>query len=167
MTEVLRRYIDIALLRGTPANLPAGTNALGFAVLFALASYVFVGSLDASFGSALNRGLVDLGLSAALLFFTLAAFARVPRFQQSFSALCGASGMVNLAAFPLMWRLSELPDGVEPGAGFLLPWTLLMVWLVAIQAHVLRSTLECRPALALALAVGYLVVAFAVFDILF
>ncbi|MEM7377353.1 MAG: hypothetical protein AAF460_07595 [Pseudomonadota bacterium] len=75
--------------------------------------------------------------------------------------------MVNLAAAPLMWRLSQLPAGVEPGDGFMLPWTLLMGWLVAIQAHVLRATLECSRAFAIALAVGYLMVAFAVFDSVF
>lgn len=165
--EVLRRYVAIALLRGTPANLPGNLESVVLAAVFGLASYALVGSLDGTLGNALQRGLIDLILSATLLYATLVLFARQPRFPQSLSALCGAGGIINLVALPLMWRLSELPQGVTPGAGFLLPWTLLIGWSIAVQAHVLRTALDCRMALALALAVGYLFIALAVFDLLF
>gem|GEM_PF-5818712 len=63
--------------------------------------------------------------------------------------------------------IGQLPEGVEPGGGYLLPWLLLMVWLVAVQAHILRLTLETSRGLSITLAIGYLFVAFVAFDLVF
>lgn len=167
MMFTLRRYLAIALMRESPANLPASSGDVVFSICFALASYVFVGSLGDESMDALNRGVIDLMLSAALVFLTLRVFEKGARFNQAFSAFCGSSGIVNLVAMPLMWRLANLPEGVDPGIGFALPWLLLMGWVVAVQAHILRATLECGRPLAVSLAMGYLVIALTVFDLIY
>ncbi|MEM7377354.1 MAG: hypothetical protein AAF460_07600 [Pseudomonadota bacterium] len=84
MIRLWRQYFGIALLRGTPADLPAGSVAMWVAVVTALVSYVLVGSLDASFSLVLQRAVVDIALSAALLFGTLGVLSKPARFQQAF-----------------------------------------------------------------------------------
>ncbi len=167
MLALLNCYLGIALLRRSPADLPAGTSGLFVAVAFATTVYVLVGGIGGDVANALSRSTLDLALTAVLLALTLNVFGVPERFCQAFSAFCGSGAIINLAAMPLMWRLASLPEGVDPGAGYILPWLLLMGWMVAVQAQILRLTLQTTRAIALALASGYLVIAFIAFDIVF
>jgi hypothetical protein len=149
MLALFQYFIDLALLRRAPQDLPASTALL---MLLAALS-VLIGGINGAvpFGglrAALGANLIDLALSMTLLFALLQLRGHAPRWLQTASAFLGLgvlAGLVMLAVHPLVELM-----GV---GGFAMPAdVLLAIWLHIALGNVLRH------ALGVSLPTGVLVV---------
>lgn len=152
MKERLRQYLRIALLAGRPQDLPGGSDAMLFAMLLSLLTYLLAVAPLRGLASAIGFALFDLGFAAAVLYGGLMLVSRTARFLQAYGALCGAGAILNLAAIPLFqWVAADgtLADGAS--VAYVLQM-LHLVWSLAVIAHVIRHTFEVRMGTSVLLA---------------
>ncbi len=151
MLSIVKLYLDIALLRREPSDLPASPLLLGMTVaacvvLKFLLAQVFRQDLE----NALAQLLVAAGASLAGYWITLRLFARSERFLQTATAAFGVACLLAPLAAPLDGALSANirdPESAGPYALLAIP---LVGYAIFINARILRAAIE-RP---MAQAVG-------------
>ncbi|MEY4377344.1 MAG: hypothetical protein RJB26_1894 [Pseudomonadota bacterium] len=160
MRSLLWLFLDILLRRRGPQDVPA-SPALGWAVVCAAfgasAAYSAFAVPD---GRWLARTAADLVASALFLAGLLLASRRLSRFQQSFTAMNGASLLLSIPALGLLavaqtgWAPLQLP--------LTLAFYMLIVASLFVTEHILRETLECPRLLSIPLTVANLFLSLAV-----
>ncbi len=150
---MLQQFVWIALLQGRPQDLPVGQTAVLVAIAMNVVTYVLAVASLRSVPSSLVLALTDLALSALCLYAAVAVVNKAPRFQQAFTGLAGGTAVLNLAAAPILW-LNAL--SASPAIG--ITDIVIILWGLAIIAHVLRHTLEVKPWISVGLAFGFYVV---------
>lgn len=144
MTALLTLFFNLCLLRAKPQDLPASGLLPGAA----LAAYFLAGLMIAltqqSAGPAVLAALADSAVLALLTHTVLLLRKRPERLPQTLSALAGAGAVIQLIAWPLLTSPALL--------------AALLIWSLAINAHILRHALEVRLGLAIFASVGFLLV---------
>ena len=149
MSELIRFFLDLALLRRKPQDLPDSLFLFQVLLVLNLVLNFPLGiAALGSPGNALAATLLELALSAALLFAGLQARGMANRWRQSYSALLGV-GIVG-AVVTLVYRGLTAALGV-PGLSHMFDLALFM-WLMLVMGHVIRHTFD------IALPFGILIV---------
>ncbi len=143
---LLKTFINLCLLRAKPQDLPAAP-ALTAATLVA---YTLVGlglSLpDLGFGRAALWAILDILVIAALTHGALRMRHFPERLPQTLTALLGSGALIGLAAWPII--------GTESSAVQL----ALLLWNLAVFAHILRHALSVPIGLGIIVSFGYFLV---------
>lgn len=116
-------------------------------------SYVLAVASTRSVPNSLLLAVTDLALSALCLYAAVTVVSKTPRFQQAFTALAGGTAVLNFAAVPVLWLSAS---SASPTVGLL--DLVIILWGLAIIAHVLRHTLEVSSWISVGLAFGFYVV---------
>ncbi len=156
MLNLLKLFIDLCLLRAKPDAVPASTFFLGLALTgYALMSLALA-SAQLPPSKALLYALADLAV-LALVTHTLLLLRRFSaRLVQTLTALAGTGALFELLALPLS-RTTQ--------ASLLLLG--LMIWSIAVSAHILRHALSVSFTMGVLASLGYLVVSLVVINALF
>ncbi len=157
MFALFRFFIELAMLRRGPQDLPASSALL---VLLALLN-VLVGSangmeLFGGFGTALGANLLDLLLTVVMLFALLQFKGHLARWQQTASAFFGLGVLAGLLMLVVRPPL-ELLD-VAPFAALL--DLILAIWLHVALGSVLRHALGVPLLAGVVIVLSYTVIAF-------
>lgn len=151
MNDLIRYFWGLCLLRLTPAGLPQSPWLMQSMLVLNL---VVNGALGMGvFGAlwpALLAAVIEVALSAGLLFAGLQVRGRAQRWLQSYTALLGAG--VVLGVIALLYRSLFAMLGL--GAA-VVPDLLLFVWSLLVMAHVLRHALDIRLFPALVIVIAY------------
>ncbi len=141
LSQLFRVFVDIALWRRGPQDLPASTTLAWLVALFyALTSAVRVGMMGADFRSAVLVVLVDLGLQAAWLWGLLVFFAKRPRFLQSITAYLGIGALITVLDIVISTVMSLLGMSYSNPSN---PWPFLHLGLILLLlGRVLQQALE-------------------------
>ncbi|RUQ29003.1 MAG: hypothetical protein EKK68_13305 [Candidatus Competibacteraceae bacterium] len=141
MRVLFNLFLDICLFRKGPQDTPASLALLKMC----LAAYGLTSLLALLIGTsalvALLQTLVDLALLSGLLYLALRLYRHPRRFEQTLSALTGVGALISVLALPLLFWIG----GQSPGGNVELPALLLlalMVWSIAVMAHILRHALN-------------------------
>lgn len=152
MFELVRFFVDLALLRRAPQDLPASAFLLrvlliaNFAVNLPLALSVFQTPLDAVLATVL-----ELVVTGALLFAGLQVRGSPQRWRQSFASLLGLGTLAGLATagyrvlMPL-FGVSELSAMFD---------IAVFVWSMLAMAHVVRHAFEIPLPFAILIVFAY------------
>ena len=166
MYALVNPFVQIALLRGKPQDLPASSLLLKLA----LSAHVLLGVLMFTTRLALPQallGAVSTALMCALTASLLFAHRRSARIVQTLTAMAGSDVVVGIAALPVTSWLHGTGDGaaasVLPGLLFL----LLVVWNLVVAGHVLRHALSSPLPLGVVLALVLYMVSVNVLNALF
>lgn len=156
LSKLLKIFIDICMLRAKPEDVPSSANLLGAAlVAYALVSLALA-SASLPLHNALLYALADT-LILSLITHTLLLLRRLPaRLVQTLTALAGTGTLFGLAALPFT-HLSELSPVLFS----------LLIWSVAVTAHILRHALSVSFMMGVLASFGYLFVALMVMGALF
>lgn len=123
-------------------------------ITLAFVTYVMALALPFGLFKATLQALIDLLGTALILWFALRQVNRLPRMQQAFGGLCGASALINLASIPIvMYRQS--PGELLMGG---LAEFVLLVWGLSLLAHVIRHTFEIKMIVSIFIAYVYVVI---------
>ena len=142
MFALIRPFVSISLLRLRPQDLPASSLLLAVSVLTytastALAHSAYVSPLDALMG-----GVVDALLLCGLTLSLLALHRQWTRAVQTLTALVGAGTVTTLVAVPfLVWSVEVIRAGAPAGIEMAFI-AIVVVWNLAVIAHVLRHALS-------------------------
>ncbi|MCW8906318.1 MAG: hypothetical protein OQL28_03635 [Sedimenticola sp.] len=168
MKRLINLFVDIALLRAAPQDLPAAPVLVTLTLLVNLVtgSIVIVDHFNSLLVAVLAQ-LADLALLALLVWLILGYQKRPQRFNQAISALFGCGVMVNLIAMPLQLMIGDDPRTSPMGGLGVLLFIALMIWGLVIVAHVLRHTFETRFGNGMLLSIGYFLLINWLIDLLF
>ena len=154
MQALFNLFLDICLFRKGPQHVPFSATLLKLCLLAYGLSGLIVLVLSTPVPVALLQILLDLVLLSGLLYLALTLYRHPRRFEQTLSALTGAGALIGLLALPLMsWIVHQ-----QPGGDIQLPSLLLlalMVWSIAIMAHILRYAFETSVWIGALYALGY------------
>jgi len=160
MLALIKVFIDIALWRKGPQDLPASGLLLAVATAAYLAvSLALAGVRQAVLpdvqaedqGRVLVRALIELALVLAWMWLLLAMFQRPGRFRQSATALMG----IGMVISPAVIGANLILERVGAHSPVFWPvWFAFLassIWYLLVVAHILRSALETRlfPAIVL------------------
>lgn len=151
MLTVVKRFFDVAVLRGNPQDLPASNALLAATMLvdmvtaYALASRSLLGVRPVA--------VVGHTFLMALLVYILLRWRGYPaRFQQTATALFGSGIIATVVAFAAI-HLAGVPFDLTNHKLMMILW-LISLWVLAIIAHVLRHALEVSLGMAILITLG-------------
>ncbi|NEX16149.1 MAG: hypothetical protein C1943_05815 [Halochromatium sp.] len=163
MLAIINFFIDLALLRRAPQDLPASAALL----LLVLAAGLVAGLLLAltagvGLGSGLLQSLLDLGLMLGALSLALRLLERSQRFLQTATALLGVDTLITLMALlPVgLARPVDTESGLLALAGLL--FMLLVAWSVLATGHILRHAFGLTLMQGAAIAIGFDLLSFVI-----
>lgn len=175
MQALIRLFIDIALHRKGPQDVPTGGAVLALALLayLAVGAAVLWPSAD-SLRALLGQLVVDLVLMVSVFGGLLALRGRSARVRQTLTALFGTGALLSALALPFVWLIAQTladgapPPGAEPAAllGTVALFMLLFASLL-VTGHILRHALEWSYAAGVLTAVAYFAVSVFAFRQLF
>lgn len=154
MLALFNLFLDICLFRKAPQDVPASMALLKMCLLAYGLSGLLVLMISSPLPVALLQILLDMVLLGGLLYLGLIFYQHPKRFEQTLSALTGSGTLMALLALPLMsWIVHQGQGGdIELPSLLLLG---LMVWSIAIMAHILRHTFGISIWMGAILALGY------------
>lgn len=154
MYALFNLFLDICLFRKGPQDVPASAALLKICLLAYGFSGLVVLMLSTPAPVALLQILLDLVLLSGLLHLALIVRRHPQRFGQTLSALTGTGALMALLALPLMsWIVHPSSQGAAELPSALL--LALMVWSIAIMAHILRQTFATSIWIGALYAIGY------------
>jgi hypothetical protein len=152
MFELARFFVDLALLRRAPQDLPASAFLLrmllvvNFAINLPLALSIFKTPLDAMLAT-----LLELTVTGALLFAGLQVRGTAQRWRQSFASLLGLGALAGLATAG--YRLLAPLLGVPELAALL--DIVVFIWSMLAMAHVIRHAFDTPLPFAILIVFAY------------
>ncbi len=140
---IAKSFFDICLLRKGPQDVPRSVAFLRLVVLVYVASSILVYLSEHSLRVALGMAGVDTLLALAFTYVLLAARKLVPRWVQSCTALFGTGIVFNIIVLPLFYwgAAGEHPVAFDNHAFYLL-LIILILWSIAVMAHIFRHALS-------------------------
>ncbi len=158
MNKLLKVFVDICLFRAGPQQLPASAFLLGLALAVHWLIDVVLELFSAPLVESLLMALLDTLLPLAVVYGLLLLYRRPARLEQTATALLGSEVLLDLPLLPLSaWVVFGAADPTLPSLLSL----LLLVWAVAVAAHILHHALNVNRAIAAAYAVVYTVLSYA------
>jgi hypothetical protein len=160
---IINFFIELALLRRAPQDLPASQ------VLLAIVLFVGIGAglllaMTAGVGlaSGLVQSLLDLGLMLAALWLALRFVAHGERFVQTATSLIGLDTLITLMALlPVgLARPADADSGLLALAGLL--FLMLVAWSVLATGHILRHAFGLTLVQGAAIAIGFDLLSFVI-----
>jgi hypothetical protein len=162
-------FVNIALLRAEPQDVPASPRLLQGTLVLAGLSYLLAVSSLFPIGQSLLRAALDIGVMALFLYGVLMLRQYPARFLQSFTALCGTGSLLNLVAWPLFLMLAGgEPSTQTPGipAAILLLWALY-AWSLMVTGHIFRHSLDLSFPAGILVALLYIYLSYVSTDLIF
>ena len=153
---IFRSLISLCLFKTRPQDFPAA----GILLSLCLFLYIIASSLLAYPGQSVFTALIaGLAETLLLLFITyvLLILRKAPeRWMQTVIALTGSGFIFSIMVIPpLYWRVLYT-DTASPSPLFGV-WVLaILVWNIAVMAHILRHALSSSFALGVVVALGYI-----------
>lgn len=159
MSAIFFRFIEIALFRKGPQDLPASGFLLGLAlalhaVVLAISIYIFPAG-DVPVAAA--RTLASVVSEFVLVWVVLLAFNKGQRFLQTMTAVVGVDIVLGLAFIPLLASLPPTPDHGQLSAFQSLVYLGLMAWGVTALAWILRHAINVSSLTGAAIALSYFI----------
>ena len=153
---IFRAYFSICTFRRGPQDLPTAAVFLVLSLtLYGLASAALVLPARAA-ATAMLAGAAETGL-LLLITWGLLRLRGVPaRFRQTGTALTGSGFLFSMAALPLFYLRSAYGSDAAMILVVGLLVLALVVWNVAVMAHILRHALSASFAMGVLLAMGYI-----------
>lgn len=154
MTELIRLFAQIALLRQGPQDVPASglllaATVLGYSVVNIAVSLV----MPPIAGPWLKHLLVEIAFLLAWYALLLRFVGRPERYPQTATAVFGYQAVLSplwIASSWLIQRFAEVPAWQFPVS---LIGLVLLVWMIVVNSNILKSALEWPMASCVALVI--------------
>ena len=156
MIAVLWRFFfAICCFKKAPQDLPASRELLSLCLFgYAISSFLLALSTRSA-DIAVASGIIDTVLLAVLCYFLLLVWRKTERWVQATTALFGSGILFSIAAMPLSYWLTHIGNN-DPLALLLFALVIsLLVWNIAVMAHIMRHALSCSFALGVLTALFY------------
>lgn len=167
MKRLIEQFWNICLLRKTPQDLPASDVLMFLAVTLYLTTSFLMAMPQLPLASSALAAVIDTLLMSGMSYIMLWARLMPERWRQTLTALAGSGALLGAIAIPLVYW--EAQAGASSQAA-LVPQMLLLamlVWNLAVIAHILRHALSIAMALGALLSTFYLYISIRIIRTLF
>lgn len=160
---LIKLFLDICFFKKGPQDTPASNMLLVLAVFAYLIVGVVLLGLEGNRGEALVEAIVEGLMLFGFVYMALYLGKKLPRLQQTATALYACDALVSAAAVPLLAWLLVTPEA-KPVYILL---ALVTLWHLAVVGHILRHALAIPFFFGVGLAFGYVVISYQVMMVLF
>lgn len=148
-------YVDICRFRQGPQDLPAYPLLLWISLVLYILSLWLIAVIQTSPALALLQAVVSGMLVAVVIYPMLWLKHLTGRAIQTISAIAGSEALFNLLSWPLLrWFMHLYHAEMDFGAPLILLFALL-VWQLAVLAHIFRHALSLTPGWGFMAALAY------------
>ncbi|MDT8388587.1 MAG: hypothetical protein RQ736_13860 [Thiogranum sp.] len=164
----LLSWLDQCLLRRVPQDDAQSTSALRWSILAYFATDLFQALPGTDQAQAFGMAMADTLLMILFSWAVLTLSGKATRWVQTLTALAGTGMLLSLFAMPLVLQVSRsVESGGAPGALLVSAWLLLLVWSIAVQAHIFRHALSTRYGVGVLIAILHTLLAITLLQALF
>ena len=168
MNSLLQAFVDIALRRSGPEDLPAS----GFLLFLTLGAYLVVSSISTTFfADGASNVMAQVAVDVFLLFGWFAGllmlYRRPARIPQTMTAILGTLTLVHLIQLPMWFWLQSAGGSPEASTFPLLAIWGILLWSFLVIGHIVHRALEIPLPGGILLALAYFLVSLAVYSQLF
>jgi hypothetical protein len=154
MTELLRLYGQIALLRKGPQDIPAaGLLLLLTAVAYFTVNVAMVLLLPLLAGPWIQALLLDVTFTVAWYWALLRLLGRSERFVQTASAILGYRALLTPLSLASEWLVRRLGEDNTWQLPVSVIYIIVVAWMIIATGHVLHAALEWPMAACVALVI--------------
>ncbi len=154
MTELIRLFTQIAVLRRGPQDVPASALLLAATVAIYFTINLIVNALLPQLdGPWLPRLLLDIAFTLAWYYLLLRILRRPERSLQTTTAVFGFQAVLSPVLVASEWLALRYQHDAIWQVPFSLIALVLLVWLIAANAHVVKAALEWSSAASVALVI--------------
>jgi hypothetical protein len=160
ITPLLRAYIDICRFKRGPQDLPSSPFLLAATTIVYALLQMLIALLDLKLQDAVLLGL----LASLLLLVSTTLLLHIVRlgnrWVQTATAFAGTGTVFSIAALPLVIGLAIEDNGQ---ATAMLPrtlWFTLLMWNLAVIAHIWKNALSTNIAVGIALSIAFYYLSF-------
>ena len=152
MYRLVAPFVQIALLRSKPQDLPASMFLLKLTLLAHILLGVLMFTSRLSLPQSLLAGIASTLIMCALTTSLLFATRHSGRTVQTLTAMAGSDVVIGVAALPVTaWLHGTLDEAAGSGLASLF-FLLLVAWNLIVAGHVLRHALSSSLSLGVVLA---------------
>lgn len=151
---ILMAFFDICLFRKRPQDLPTSAAFLLVCLLFYTLSSFVLALLSQSTLNAAAAGVTETVLIMLMTYFFLKLKNMQQRWLQVTTALSGTGIIFSLLAIPVFYWVASSGESVH-GLLYLLV-IILVVWNIAVMAHVMRHSLSVSFTAGVCIALLYI-----------
>lgn len=157
MFDLIKVFVDIALLRKGPQHLPSsGLLLLIIAAVYCALTVAFGRLIQHPDEPFLLRTLLELALGLGWLWAMLALFGRHARYLQTATAVIGTAALLTPAVLGLLGVVVKVGQNHPIIVPVVFALLAVLVWYVVITANILRSALEVSLFAAIVLTLLYM-----------
>lgn len=155
----IRAFVEICLFRQGPADLAASDGLFRTSLLIYLLVGLAVNMLDGGWQMSLWVSMTELVLMLLFATAVLRLADKLARYQQTVTALAGTGSLLGIVAWPLLKAFYGLEEQAQPSNLLLAGLMIIMLWSLMVHAHIYRQALDIRAGSAVALTIGYTILA--------
>lgn len=160
-------WLEQCLLRREPQADPVSVPALGGALLAYLAMDLMQARASSGWSASLGMTALDTLVMVLFSWSVLRLTKKTARYLQALTALAGTGAVLGLVGLPLIQHAAQAQSGNGPPGMLVLGWMMLLVWSVAVQAHIYRHALSVRYGTGLLVAGLHLALVISLLETLF
>jgi hypothetical protein len=155
LNVLLGAFIDICRFRKNPQDLPKSYELLFLSIVGYMLASALLAMLSAQLVYATLSGIVEALLVMLFTFGLLQIVNKTERWSQTVTALSGTGIIISLIAFPLYYFGTTGNQGGFGQIIGLLSLIVLIIWNIAIMAHIFRHALQTTIGFGVAIAISY------------
>ncbi|HSS65728.1 MAG TPA: hypothetical protein VLS27_14955 [Gammaproteobacteria bacterium] len=164
---LVRPFVEICFLRRAPQDLPDSTFLLALMLVAHTVTSILLNAVVLNGWNAMLAGFTDTLLVSILTASVLYLHSFSARIVQTLSAMTGTGAIISLVAIPLFsWHAGAQQSGSANAVGTLMVFGIV-VWSLAVSAHILRHALSVAYFLGILVSVAFYGISYTVFSSLF
>ena len=152
----LKHYLLMSLLLSSPQKLPYNS----YCVLLSGFAYFALGLLlvdeQRGYGMVCAQIILELGMLALIAYLGLRWTHKLPRFQQTFSALVGINVVITAITIPLYRATTGYQDSTENMTVYVT--LIILIWNLAVLSLIFKRAFEISTQLSAMISFCYFVV---------
>ena len=160
-------FFDVCLLRKGPQDLPKSSVLLAFSFFLYLLIDVLLSVQSRPVADALMVSLLDAFFLAGIVFLILRQHQHLDRLLQTMTTLFGTGVMLGIFILPLVYGTVQNQYGELLQQIIISLLLLMVIWNVAILAHIIRHAISTTIGISIMIAILYCLMNSLLFTMIF
>lgn len=155
-TDLIKRWLvswlQQCLLRRAPQDDPLSYSALQWSIVAYVLMDLWQARASSDWPATLGMTLLDILVMVLFAWTLLLLMKKSARLVQTLTALAGTGTVLGVVGLPLILQTARTQTEDGPAGILVLGWLLMLVWSIAVQAHIFRHALSTGYGTGLLLA---------------
>lgn len=164
MSALLKTLFDICLLRKGPEDLPANNSLMLMLVACSVLVSLYLGSFIHDYQIAFILSVV--GVVIAFAFSKLLLIKKPERFLQTYSAMLGATILIDIITVPIVLPLLNEDLNKSLIVMFSLLLLATYVWYVVVNGFIVSRAISSTLGYGVSISIAYVLVAYMIFKLI-